>query len=60
MLAPGGRALLCTCSIFPDEGERHLEWLTSRRPQLRSIAHGRFDPAEHSTDGFFWALLQRE
>ncbi|GIV55533.1 MAG: RNA methyltransferase [Candidatus Kapaibacterium sp.] len=60
MLAPGGRVLLCTCSIFPDEGERHLEWLVQRCPQMRMLAHGRFDPAEHSTDGFFWALLLRE
>lgn len=59
MLAPGGRALLCTCSIFPVEGERHLDWLVPRCPPLRILAHGRFDPADHSTDGFFWALLQR-
>lgn len=58
MLAPGGRALLCTCSVFADEGERHIEWLATQ-PYVHIIAHGRFDPTLHIADGFFWALLER-
>jgi 16S rRNA (cytosine967-C5)-methyltransferase len=58
MLAPGGRALLCTCSVFADEGERHIDWLATH-PYVYIIAHGRFDPTLHIADGFFWALLER-
>ncbi|MCS7000711.1 MAG: RsmB/NOP family class I SAM-dependent RNA methyltransferase [Bacteroidota bacterium] len=58
MLAPAGKALISTCSIFPEEGERHLDWLRINFPQVTICASGRLDPSEHQCDGFFWAILQ--
>lgn len=59
MLAPDGIALFCTCSIFPDEGERHLDWLARTFPDWQLRNSGRFDPSQHEADGFFWAILAR-
>ncbi|MCX7929608.1 MAG: RNA methyltransferase [Chlorobi bacterium] len=60
MLTPEGIALVCTCSIFPDEGERLLGWITEHLPQWLVLDHGRFEPDRHNTDGFFWARLRRK
>lgn len=58
MLAPGGRALVCTCSIFPDEGEHLCQWL-STQPAWRVTDSGRLEPdASVQQDGFFWALVE--
>ncbi|MCX8050904.1 MAG: RsmB/NOP family class I SAM-dependent RNA methyltransferase [Chlorobi bacterium] len=59
MLAPGGIALVCTCSIFPDEGERLIECLVAERSEFTLLRSGRFEPDQHDTDGFFWALVER-
>jgi 16S rRNA (cytosine967-C5)-methyltransferase len=32
---PGGRLVYCTCSLEPEEGERQIEALLARRPDLR-------------------------
>ncbi|SNX68241.1 16S rRNA (cytosine967-C5)-methyltransferase [Cereibacter ovatus] len=32
LLRPGGRMVFCTCSLLPDEGERHLAALLDRHP----------------------------
>ncbi len=34
-LAPGGRLVLCTCSLLPEEGERLVEGALARHPALR-------------------------
>ena len=34
-LAPSGRLVYCTCSLFPEEGERQIETILARNPDLR-------------------------
>lgn len=66
VVAPGGKLLLVTCSIFPEEGEMQAKWFLSRHHealrltapgQLLPCAPGPDDPAGH--DGFFYALFSR-
>lgn len=38
LLAPGGRLLYCTCSVFRAEGEQQIEAFLERHPQARRLA----------------------
>jgi 16S rRNA (cytosine967-C5)-methyltransferase len=71
LVAPGGRLLYCTCSVFLAEGQQHVETFLAHNTDatlLPSPGHlipgipGKAgtvtdNPGEH--DGFFYALLQR-
>jgi 16S rRNA (cytosine967-C5)-methyltransferase len=75
LLAPGGRLLYCTCSVFKAEGEQQIDAFLQRqadsRPTLASVSPGhllpRADNQDHSAtpvtgasmDGFFYALLEK-
>ncbi len=73
LLAPGGRLLYATCSVFADENEARIADFTARHPgALREplsfapgVAHdgGQLLPsaadAEHNQDGFFYALVSK-
>ncbi|WP_045387932.1 RsmB/NOP family class I SAM-dependent RNA methyltransferase [Falsirhodobacter sp. alg1] len=37
LLAPGGRLVFCTCSLFPEEGEGQLAAALERHPDLRVL-----------------------
>ncbi|HEX8986597.1 MAG TPA: 16S rRNA (cytosine(967)-C(5))-methyltransferase RsmB [Rhodocyclaceae bacterium] len=66
VLAPGGRMLYCTCSVFPQENARQIADFAVRHPDARRLPT---DPttdhdewqllpnAEH--DGFFYARLEK-
>ncbi len=67
-LAPGGRMLYCTCSVFPAENARQLVGFAARHADARRVPTqaigGDHDnewqllpDAEH--DGFFYALLEK-
>ena len=72
LLAPGGRLLYCTCSLFLAEGQQQVETFLAHNTDallLPSPGHlipaisGKSDavtdnPGEH--DGFFYALLQKQ
>ena len=71
-LAPGGRLLYCTCSVFCAEGEAQVQsFLQAQADALRLPAPGHLLPggaaqsgeighnAECGEDGFFYALLQK-
>ncbi len=64
VLAPGGKLLYVTCSVFPEENALVAEAFCARQPAARRLALRGNAPAqllpcaEH--DGFFFALLQKE
>jgi 16S rRNA (cytosine967-C5)-methyltransferase len=69
-LAPGGRLLYCTCSVFKAEGQHQIDAFLQRKHDAR-IAESPPSPghtlplpdnsteAGASPDGFFYALLQK-
>ena len=75
LLAPGGRLLYATCSIFPDEGRHQIEAFLQRRSpghallEPHSPGHllplpdnrqpGSTGPSRSLADGFFYALIRK-
>jgi 16S rRNA (cytosine967-C5)-methyltransferase len=69
MLAPGGKMLYCTCSVFPPENGEQVCAFLARHPDARRLPTGGEEneayqmqwqllpAAEH--DGFFYALLEK-
>ncbi|OZI16444.1 16S rRNA (cytosine(967)-C(5))-methyltransferase RsmB [Bordetella genomosp. 7] len=66
-VAPGGRLLYVTCSVFPAEGARQADAFARRHPdalrlaapgQLLPVAIGATLQAQH--DGFFYALFAKQ
>lgn len=68
VLAPGGRMLYCTCSVFRQEGEQRVQHLLQGRADARRLpAPGHVLPgavvapqALPLRDGFFYALVQKQ
>jgi len=64
MLAPGGKLLYVTCSIFPEENSQQMENFMARHADASrlllppELGDGQLLPNEDH-DGFFYALLQR-
>lgn len=62
-LAPGGKLLYVTCSVFPEENGAVIDAFAARTPGLRCARLADDGPAqllpgaEH--DGFFYALLEK-
>lgn len=75
LLKPGGRLVYATCSILPEENEQVIAQFLAEHPQfvlkpanmvlaeqhipLDTGEYLRLNPAEHGTDGFFAAVLER-
>lgn len=75
LLAPGGRLLYCTCSVFKAEGQDQIDAFLQRQSQARWLPHplrpghnlplhdnsGTAGPPPDgaSADGFFYALLAK-
>lgn len=72
LLAPGGRMLYCTCSLFASEGRDQVQAFLANNTQARRLASvGPFLPGvaakaetvadnhDSDHDGFFYALLER-
>jgi 16S rRNA (cytosine967-C5)-methyltransferase len=62
MLAPGGKLLFVTCSVWPQESEGQAAAFAVRHQALRLPAPGQLLPVadEHSDhDGLFYALFQK-
>jgi 16S rRNA (cytosine967-C5)-methyltransferase len=74
LLAPGGRLVYCTCSVFPDEGERQTTAFAARTPAARRVPlnlgqnverlqrSGQLlpdDGAAFPHDGFYYAIFER-
>ena len=71
LLAPGGRLLYCTCSVFRAEGAERIQTFVAHNsdavpraspghllPHLSGNGHGLGDN-HHCDDGFFYALLEK-
>lgn len=62
MLQPGGKLLLVTCSVWPEESATQAERMTERHQAILLAAPGQLLPtAERDSDhdGLFYALLQK-
>ncbi|WP_396437933.1 16S rRNA (cytosine(967)-C(5))-methyltransferase RsmB [Limnohabitans sp.] len=73
LLAPGGRLLYCTCSVFRSEGDDTVQAFLQRNTDARMLPspghliHGKIPtglPVKHNAlgehDGFYYALLEKE
>ena len=75
LVAPGGRLLYCTCSVFRAEGQDQIDAFLQRQrghgpvrllpspghllPLPDNAAEGATPPGVAAPDGFFYALLER-
>lgn len=62
MLRPGGRLLLATCSLWPEESERQASAFTTRHRATRLPAPGQLLPTASENcdqDGLFYALWEK-
>ena len=62
MLAPGGKLLFVTCSVWPQESEGQAAAFSVRNQALRLPAPGQLLPAASAGsdhDGLFYALFQK-
>ena len=72
LVAPGGRLLYCTCSVFREEGEDQIarflqEWPEAKRlaapghllPQHRDAVDNSPGTLSQDHDGFYYALLHK-
>jgi 16S rRNA (cytosine967-C5)-methyltransferase len=64
LLAPGGKMLYCTCSVFPEENGEQVRAFAARHPDARRLHTGGeqeelqlLPAADH--DGFYYALLEK-
>lgn len=58
VLAPGGKLLYATCSVFPEENSEQIARFVARQPDARPCHEEQILPdAEH--DGFYYCLLEK-
>jgi 16S rRNA (cytosine967-C5)-methyltransferase len=72
LLAPGGRLVYCTCSVFLTEGEAQVQAFLAHNkeavlrpapghllPHSGEMGHAVRDNLEGDHDGFFYAVLEK-
>lgn len=58
LVAPGGRVLYATCSIFVTENARQTEAFLARHPDFEALESEQLQP-ENIGDGFYYCLMAR-
>ncbi len=48
-----------TCSLFPSEGEKQVEWFLSKNKNWEMLGEKRYSPNHFDGDGFYMCLLKR-
>lgn len=62
LLKPGGKLLLVTCSLWPEESAQQADAFAVRHPAIRLQAPGQLLPVvttDSDQDGLFYALFQK-
>ncbi len=59
MLQNGGALVYATCSIFPSENERQIEWFLGHNSAFELEEQRVISPAATGFDGFFMARMRR-
>jgi len=57
-LAPGGKLLYATCSVFPEENGAQIDAFLVRAPGVKELHREQLLP-DDDHDGFFYALLEK-
>ncbi|RYZ64795.1 MAG: SAM-dependent methyltransferase, partial [Proteobacteria bacterium] len=57
LLAPGGRLVYAVCSVLDEEGPNVVDAVLAADPSLQATRCARLLPAQHGTDGYFFAVL---
>jgi 16S rRNA (cytosine967-C5)-methyltransferase len=75
LVKPKGRLIYATCSMLPEENEQQVEKFLAAHPEFKLVpyrsvlgdavpsAHADYlslTPAQHQTDGFFAAVMERD
>ena len=60
ILSRGGSLIYITCSLFSQENEEQLFWLSGKFPDIELISWGYIDPRLFNSDGFFVGVLKRK
>lgn len=58
LLAPGGKLLYATCSVFADENEAQIDAFLVRQPGVERLTEEQWLP-QNDNDGFYYALLRK-
>jgi 16S rRNA (cytosine967-C5)-methyltransferase len=59
LVRKGGRLVYATCSLLAEENEDQVTAFLSRHPDFAQTDGLALSPAQHATDGFFAAVLER-
>ena len=64
LVKPGGRLIYATCSLLPEENEEQIDKFLAAHPDFKlspcgfnGVDYLALSPAQHSTDGFFAAVM---
>lgn len=60
LLKSGGRMIYSTCSLYKDENEKVVNEFLSKNKNFSLIEMKTIFPFEYGTDGFFYAVIEKE
>ncbi len=60
MLKKGGKMVYATCSVFPSENEKQVEWFLQHHNDFRLVEEKRIMTHLTGNDGFYMVLLEKK